>query len=1107
MNTIRRLRVFAALALATGIALPARSFAQGITTSAVTGTVTDSSTGEPIDAAQVQVVNKATGASVLGQTRPSGVFFVGGLEVGTPYTVTVRRIGYRQKTETIARLTLGQRFVQDFKLAPQATTLAAVTIQSGTQLSPVINPNRKGTGSLVDDSILKRAPTLNRNFTDFMSTVPQIATTAAGASSAGGVNNRYNNIQIDGVNSNDLFGLGSTGQPGGQSKGKSISLDAVKEYQVLLSPYSLQYSGFNGALVNAVTKSGTNEFVGDAFYYFRNQTTAANVPFIQNSGLYVEQYGLSVGGPIIKDRLHFFANAEWQNRASPSTGPYIGQPSNAASPLTVDSAIVQRFINDLTTLYGIPAGDGGVHNNATPMTNVFGRLDFSIPEWNSTITLRDNYANGSDDIFSRGTTFPLTSQLYTIADKNNSLVLQMNTQMQNGSSNEFIIGYQTINDVRTPAAGVFPSITVTVPGLQSATVNLIAGAEQFSQGNVLDQKMLEIKDGYSFFVGDQNRVTAGIDFNFWQFRNLFTESSYGVWTFSAPNAANSLDSLEAGIANRYRYGLPLTSASVVAEPKGATYGMYLEDNWTPHPNFNMLFGLRIDIPVISNNPTYTASFDTIFGPLFQSLGREANTSQVPTGNIQWEPRIGFNWDINGEHKNQIRGGAGVFVGRPAMVWVANSWQNSGSGLGFLMCGRATDPGPITPVFNPGAVSTPPATCANGAGVASGVVGPVDVMDKNLKYPEVFRANLAWDTRLPGDFFLTLEGLYTQGINNFFYINRNINYDSAYIGRNGRYMYGNIAASGVPTTMVYDVSKRFSEVIDIVNQSKDYAYDFTVELHKRVFSSLDMRAAYTYSHSYNVQSLNSSRAISNWNFGREEGGDLLATNVTPSIYDQPNKLLISGTYTFPWRTWTTDFSLIYTGYSGSTFDYIYGGSGSRGDVNGDGDTNDLIYVPKNVFDPTEVGFVTIPPSGGKSAILPQTQQLALYNMIQSTPCLREHQGQILPRNSCRNPWVNQMDATIIQAVPRINGHTLTLRMDIFNLPNLLNGSWGLVRQAGGSSFNNVTFLNVASSSAVTNRANPTAGIAQVQFNPSYIQYPTVNAVNSYYQLQFSARFDW
>jgi hypothetical protein len=1109
MSTSRWIRSFALLALAAAAAVPARLLAQGITTAAISGMVTDSATGQPVEGAQIQVVNTSTGFSLAGQTRASGSYIVQGLAIGGPYIVTVRRLGFRPQSQDVTHLSLGQRQVVDFKLEVQAVTLAQVTVTTGGAVQTVINPARRGTASLVDDSTLKRSPTLNRNFTDFMSTVPQITKAGSGAaSSAGGVNNRYNNIQIDGGSENDLFGLGSTGQPGGQVGAKSISLDAVKEYQVLLSPYDLRYGNFNGALVNAVTKSGTNEFTGDAYYYFRNQDMSANVPFIRTSGLYVEQYGFSVGGPIIKDRLQFFVNSEWQQRSQPLPGPYIGQASNAASPLSVDSATVQRFINDLTGL-GIPTGSvgtGGAASIPNPTENSFARLDLALPEINSTFVIRDNYGTASQVIAqnprTNPATFVLTGNLYQIDNKKNSVIAQLNTNFKNGASNELIMAYNKINDIRTPNAGIYPQIQVSVPGLQTPSTTLYGGAEQFSQGNTLSQRIFELKDNYSFFVGEEHHLTAGIAMDWWNFGNLFTQSSYGVWQFT------SLANLEAGIVNRYTLSLPLTNPpAVFANPEGADYGVYLMDTWTPAPSFNMIFGLRMDVPTITNHPAYTASFDSIFGSLFQSMGRQANTSQVPSGNIQFEPRLGFNWDVTHDNRNQLRGGLGVFVGRPVYVWMGNSWQNSGSGLGFLNCGFATDPGPA-PVFT---VAEPgqPQKCANNAGFANGVVGPVDIMDTNLKFPSEFRANLAYDKRLPGDFFLTLEGLFSKGINDFFYVNRNINYALSYMGAHGRPMYGTIAASGATSAFIYDTTKRFSEVIDIVNYSGAFSYNFTVELQKRVYSALDMRVAYTYSHAEDAQSLTSSIALSNWRFGRSGGAQSITDEgVGISNFNQPNKLLVSGTYTFPWKRWRTDFSLIYNGYSGQPFEYVYTGSGSnRGDLNADGYPNDRIYVPSNVFDASQIQFTPIPASGNKAAIPVQAQQLALYNLIQSTPCLREHQGQILTRNSCINPWVNTLDASIIQGLPQVNGHTVTVRLDIFNLPNLLNGAWGLQKVAGGTFNNNVPLLNVVSMSGVVNAANPGAAVPIVQFSPNYVQYPTQNTVSSYYQLQFSARIDW
>ncbi|HVP69754.1 MAG TPA: carboxypeptidase-like regulatory domain-containing protein, partial [Gemmatimonadaceae bacterium] len=447
MHTTRWLRLFAALVL--GVVCSARLSAQGITTAAITGTISDSSTNQPIEAVQVTVVNQATGVVTTAQSRASGVYFVAGLPVGGPYNVTVRRIGYKPDAQSAGMITLGQRKVVDFAMIPQAATLAAVTVQAGNVVSPIINPNRKGTATLVNDSVLRQAPTLNRNFTDFVKTTPQLAPVPGSSGfSAGGVNNRFNNVQIDGASSNDLFGLGSTGQPGGQSAGKSISLEAVQEYQVLLSPYDLRFGDFNGALINAVTKEGTNDFTGSLFYYYRNQNLAADVPFIRTSNLEVSQYGFSAGGPVIKDKIHFFVAGEWQQNTKPSSGPYIGQGASATSPLTVDSATVQRFINDLTNIYGMNAGTGGVVTIGNPNSNVFGRLDFALPGMNSVLTVRDNYATSSLDVFSRTSTFPLTSNAYTVNTTSNGVVVQLTSNLKSGADNEFILGYNPIHDLR-----------------------------------------------------------------------------------------------------------------------------------------------------------------------------------------------------------------------------------------------------------------------------------------------------------------------------------------------------------------------------------------------------------------------------------------------------------------------------------------------------------------------------------------------------------------------------------------------------------------------------------------------------------------------------------
>ncbi|MBX6333448.1 MAG: TonB-dependent receptor, partial [Gemmatimonadaceae bacterium] len=751
------------------------------------------------------------------------------------------------------------------------------------------------------------------------------------------------------------------------------------------------------------------------------------------------------------------------------------------TPFPVDPAIIQRFMTDLQN-YGITPGSAQLVNDKNPLNNVFARVDLALPGIRSRLVALYNYANSSNDVFSRSTsTFALSSNLYTIENHTNAPSLQLFTNFLNGADNELTLGYNRIRDRRNPAT-VSPQISVTVPGLQTPTVTLRAGGEQFSQGNQLDQDIFEITDNYTFPVGATHHVTIGTHTEFYKFRNLFTESSYGVWTF------DNLDSLEAGRPTTYRVSSSLTGnpADVVARFSGAQYGFYAQDNWAVSPRFTLTYGVRVDIPTLHTKPVFTDSVLTYFG---------RRTDEVPSGNAEWSPRVGFNWDMTGDQRNQLRGGVGLFAGRPPYVWVGNSYQNSGSGLGILNCSTSASAPGRAPAFDPDP-RNPPLACANGNGLATGVVGPVDLMAKDLKYPQVFRASLSYDRQFHNGVVATLEGMYTRGVNNFFYINRNLEGIQG-TGAHGRVLYGTLDASGRSSPAL--VSRQFSEVIDVANQSKDYSYDLTAQLQKRFSANVEVRAAYTFSHSYDVQSLTSSRAISNWQFGRELAGDHLAQNTTVSIYDIPHRVVLAGTYTAPWKRWTTNVSLIYTGQSGAPYDYVYTGSGGRGDLNADGVTgNDLVYVPRNTFDPAEIQFAPIPPSGSTPAVDANTQAVAFDRFIKDTPCLREHRGEFIPRNSCRNPWQNFFDMTVEQALPSVQGRTLSLRLDVFNVLNLLNRDWGRTRSAGN--FNNVSLL--------THTGMAADGVQPlVQFRPNYQKFLISTDPANYYQIQLSARLSF
>ncbi|HJR62504.1 MAG TPA: TonB-dependent receptor [Gemmatimonadaceae bacterium] len=1071
IKTGRILALAAALtALVASDVTPLR--AQGVTTGAISGRVTDSS-GVGIEAAQVQVINRATGFSTGTLSRSDGRYYVQSLEVGGPYSVNVRILGFEPQSRDTLFVTLGQNLRVDFVLIRRAAELATVEVTA--EEDPVFSASHKGVQTLVSDSALRRLPTLNRNFTDFVRLTPQISTSGPGLS-GGGVNNRFNNIQIDGASENDIFGLGSTGQPGGQARGKSITIEAVKEYQVLLTPFDVRQGNFAGVLINAVTKSGTNDFRATAFYYTRNEGLAQNSDFIRNSEFDQQQYGFSLGGPIIRDRLHFFVAPEWQAREAPAFGPFVGQSSSSTVPVPVDEADVARFTSILEG-YGLQAGSPGRVVNENPLLNFFGRIDLALPEWNSRLFIRHNYGSAEDDVFSRSTassnpTFGLTSAGFFFDSKKHATVGQLHTNFNNGANNELIVGYNRIRDSRTPNVRQ-PLVSVRVPNPNGGITTLQAGAEQFSQGNELDQDIFEITDNFSMPFG-AHTITVGTHNEFFKIRNLFTESSFGVWSFL------SLDDLEAGDADTYRLARDLGNG-VVAQFNAAQYGFYAQDLWQVTRNLSLTFGLRADIPVLRDKPRFTPVVDTLYG---------RRTDVVPSGNLQWSPRLGFNWDIRGDMTQQLRGGVGVFVGRPAFVWIGNAFQNSGSNLGFLNCSPSSSaPGPA-PAFTPD-IESQPTACANGQGLATGVVGPVNLLDEDLKFPQTLRFALGYDRLLPGDVTLTLEGLYTKGLNNFFYINRNL------VGvqgtdRNGRVMYGAINANATSNPSV--VSNRFSEVIDVTNQSRDYAYNLTGQIQKRFSGAFEARGSYTYSKVRDVQTLGSSRAISNWQFGRTLSGDHLQENLGISLFDQPHKVSISGTYTLPWRNFKTDISLIYSGISGNPFDYVYTGSGGRGDLNADSrNGNDLVYVPTDANDPNEIIFDPI-----GTSVTPAEQAEALERFINESECLSEHRGQILKRNSCRSPWQNFLDLSIRQSLPSIRGNTLAVQLDIFNLPNLLNDEWGRIQSQGD-------FANVNLLTHVRQIAGPLETSQGVfTFNPATRQFNTENFASNY-QVQLSVRY--
>ncbi|HJR65647.1 MAG TPA: carboxypeptidase regulatory-like domain-containing protein [Gemmatimonadaceae bacterium] len=1040
-----RLRAIAALGVAAALAAlsPSTLSAQGVTTGAVTGVVTDES-GQGVENAQIQVTNRATGYTTGSLTRVGGRYFVQGLDVGSQYAVTVRLLGYQPQTVENIRVVLGTATPVDIRLVRQATELAGVTV---TAPPTDFSPTRQGVATIVTDSVLQSLPSLGRDFTDFTKLTPQVSQPTTDAPSAGGAYNRLNNYTVDGANQNDRFNLGSSeGVPGGATGGRIISMDAVKEFQVLMSPTDVRQGNFAGMLVNAVTKSGTNQWQGGATYSYRNSSMAQDVAFLRDADLTIHQYGFQLGGPIIRDRLHIFLAPEFQTRNQPSSGPYLGAP--AGTPGLIPADTIAR-IRSIMQARGFDVGTAEQTTNENPLTNLFGRIDWQATG-STRVVFRQLWNKAEQFEFSRTTGtfnasatpgtqfagFRLGSSSFTRENKNQSSALQLFTNMANGASNEFSIAYNKISDVRI-VPGAAPEISVNacpVGGAGCPTNAAVTfGTEQFSPDNILEQDITEITNNYTMPWG-AHTITFGARFEHAKVFNNFAQRLFGHYLFA------NIDSLEAGGALNYSLGYD-NGGGIAADFRTQQYSLYAQDQWDFSRNLRLTFGLRADLPRLLDNPAYNDSIQRRAG---------FNTTVIPKSRVLLSPRVGFNWNPGGEDRNQVRGNVGIFTGPPPFIMLGNAFANTGLGLVTLLCSRPdADTRPAPFVID---VTQLPRSCGTSPNPAPGAAGTggVNITDPDFKYPQNFVTTAGFDRQLPYDVIFTFEGMYRKAINGLAVVDKNLRGPrlvggQPYRDREGRILYADtIGATGTVNnnsqrriTSIGTPAVSFGEgIIQVTNQSADYNYTLSAQLKRRFGEALHLTAAYTYMQSKDVQSLTSDRAISNWRNGRVYAGledDL--DDATTSYFERPHRIIAYGSYSLPWKT--TQISAFYEGMSGTPFTYTV-----VGDLNGDGNNgNDPMYIPRDATDVTEMRIGTV--VGGVFAPNPAEAQL-VEDFIASHDCLDDQRGQIMERNSCRSPWQNRLDVALRQDIPTIRGQRLSLRLDIVNFLNFLNKDWGQIR---------------------------------------------------------------
>ena len=1023
-------RSFCILGALVGVIPLRTTVAQGVTSAAVVGKIADDA-GEPIPSASLTLTNTSTGVRYMARSAGDGRFFFENVQVGGPYVLEARALGHEPGRVPDITLILGQRRVADVTLRRAAVQVGGVTVEA--QADPLRSPARTGASQYVSDSLVARLPTLARNFTDFVETTPQIART-----SAAGQNNRFNNIQIDGAVNNDLFGLGSTGQPGGQVGAKAIPIDAISQYQVLIAPFDVRQGGFTGGLINAITRRGTNQIHGSFFEYHQNNDLVGGGLTTKPFGEFTEnQYGGSIGGPLFRDKLHLFLAGEGQGRSRPNSGANIGIDPIPATGINPDSAA--RFTNIFRTNYSaFDPGDFGQVTLDNPNTNLFGRLDWQVGQ-NHVLTFRHNYVKASDVTTSRGNNYSFASNNYVIRDVTNSSVLQLNSTFGGRLFNEVILGRETIRDKRDPNV-TFPQVQVTVTSDTSATPNpagrftrtLVAGAEQFSQANRLDQDIYELTDNVTFGLKGGHKLTLGTHNEFFHFKNLFIGQFTGLWTFA------SLATLQAGSATSFTRTLPYPGTSTpIADFRVRQFGFYVQDQWDATPRLNLTYGLRLDVPTFPDHPRSNPDAQSAFS---------VNTQDVPSGNLLWSPRVGFNYDVTGDRRTVLRGGVGLFTGRPAYVWLSNAYGNSGRETVQLSCVNVAGRADSVPAFTLDP-NNQPSLCRNQTSLTATGLQTVNYFDKDFKFPQVWKVDVAVDRDLPHGFLGTFEVLYSRTANAMLIRDRNIGAVASY-ARDGRPLYGTISSTGVVTTNFVDA--RFDKVLEHYNGGGDWSVSFTWQLQRRFANWLEANAAYTYQHVEDRISLTSSIASSNYAFdpirydpnNPEQG---------ISSFNIPHKVTLNGTMNLPWHL---QLSLVYIGRTGSPYSYIY-----QGDANADGypnrsgsvrGENDLVYVPRD-----------------QSDILLQTpsQWAALDAYISGEPCLNNARGSILKRNACQEPWRHIVNVRLVGDLPTMAGQHAQAVLEVFNVLNLINRHWGLQENATNAT---VRLLQLRGWDAATNQ---------------------------------------
>ncbi len=1047
-------------------------WSQGTTTAAMNGVISDK-TGAGLPGATVIAVHTPTNTQYVVPTNSDGRFNLQNMRVGGPYTVKVSFVGYRDVQRDGIFLSLGQNLRFDVKLDDASTELNEVTVSG--RRDPVMNSDHTGANTTIQREQIERLPTINRSLSDYTRLTPQ----ASGGGGFAGRNGLYNNITIDGAIFNNSFGL--SGTIGGQANAQPISLDAIDQVQVSIAPYDVRQGSFTGAGINAVTRTGTNKFSASVYGFYRNQKyVSGRVGNVEQPIATFNLYntGFRFGGPIVKDKLFFFVNAERERRNDPPTNNYSANRGIAGPTVSnIAATDLDALSTFLTTNYKYNPGPYEGYTQASNSDKITARLDWNISsnhrfniKYNYLKAYRDVVPSPSGAIGSNGRSqsligLPFLSAYYRINNNLNSVIAELNSTFGGGKySNNLTAGYLANRDFRESAGGgsipLFPLVDIgnatalSAPGTRVTAAQELTsfGYEPFSAFNVLNSDTYQFGDNFTAYLGKHN-VTIGTYNELYKYTNGFAPQYYSAFVYNSlqdfyasaatttspygynyangtPTPRTAAEGLRSAQRYQLRYSALSDGAFPFAVTNAAQVGLYLQDEWSPLSNFKLTYGIRGDVPIIYST---IAQNDGLARLTNFRDGIQLNTSQLPRKTVLFSPRVGFNWDVNDDRKTQLRGGTGIFTGRIPFVWVSNQASNNGVQFGSVDLQGTTAAGYS---FNPDVDNYRKQLLAAGPNTSYNVA----VTARDFKFPQVYRTNLALDHELFGGVIATLEGIYTRDVNAVFFQNVNLPYSTTRAvapgndpnGGDRRPIFFNTNANGVPTTPNNRINGFVAgptpNPTNLPNGNTLARPNITdaillANTNKGYSYSVTAQLQKTFSNGFYAMAAytySDSRSVSDGN------GSIAQSNWAgrPVSGDPNAEVLGYSQYLLQHRViGSLAYRFEYLGHLGTNVSLFYEGAPSgrfsyttSGDMNGDNvNGNELMYIPRSANDIVLVDRTLLPGTPAAYSYTAAQQYTDLDNFINQNKYLSQHRGEYAERNAAVLPWQHRVDFRLLQDI--------------------------------------------------------------------------------------------